>query len=157
MSAMCQNMDANGKQCIHRANYQFGDVCRIHAKTKNKEQSYATTNECQECECPICYEKLVRPITCPNGHKICENHYLQYITSTYDSLTNIPKGICFMCREPLTIDYFSQAFIKKLPNIMIQAQLKKAKMFRPPLPGQPVTLQIDMVLVETLKFLNIYK
>lgn len=157
MSAMCRGTDINGKQCMHRANSLFGDVCRIHAKTKNKEQILTATNECQECECPICYGKLIRPITCPNGHKICEDHYLQYITSTYDNLNNIPKGKCFMCREPLTISCFNKTFIKNLPTVMTSAQLKKAKKIRPPLPGQPVTLRIDTVLIEMLQFLNIYE
>ena len=106
-------------------------MVNISENIKKTYQDPPITEECEECECPICFDKLIKPLTCPNGHKICEDHYLKYITATYETVTyatsKLSKGRCFICRETLSTSCFSQAFIKQLPDVIAIAQLERAK------------------------------
>ena len=152
--AICQGICKNGKPCSHKAKIE--GFCGKHIKIYKKTyQDPPIAEEREEGECPICYDKLSKPLTCPNGHKVCEDHYLKYITATYET-SNLPKGRCFICRETLSTSCFSQGFIKQLPDVIVNAQLKKAKQLRPPPTGQPVTLRFQTVLIEMLQFINVH-
>ena len=155
----CEATCQNGKSCSHKA--RFGKFCGKHVNTtaKTKVNTKAKTDDSnhdsnQDCECPICYDKLSNPLICPNGHKVCQDHYLQYITSTYDT-NHVPKGRCFMCRATIPTSSFSKEFIDKLPFIITNAQLKRSATLNPPLPGQPVTIRLEVAMTEMLQFINV--
>lgn len=156
MLYICEATCKNGKACSHKA--RFGKFCGKHTptKTRNSCQSKNYDRECEECECPICYNPLSKPITCPNGHKVCQEHYLQHINAVYDDDWRVPKGICFMCRAELPSSCFTKNFILQLPFIFTKAHINRESRLR----GQP---QSDIfhdysisVATEMLQFLNIH-
>jgi hypothetical protein len=60
-----------------------------------------------------------------------------------------------MCRATIPTSSFSKEFIDKLPLIMTNAQIKKSSTLNPPLPGQPVTLRLEVAMTEMLQFINV--
>lgn len=158
MLTICCGTCINGKPCTHKA--RFGKFCGKHVKKSAKTQDKAPTykRECEECdECPICYDALSKPLICPNGHSVCQEHYLQHITATYDHYCNLPKGRCFVCRASFPTSSFSQEFIEKLPGVITKAQFKRANILHPPVVGQPRTIPIITAMIEVLQFINVHK
>ena len=84
-------------------------------KTISTTQEVITTTSCVECdeECPVCYCSPTNIITCPNGHKICGEHYISDIASL--SATRVDNHIkCFVCRVRIDSKQFDLDFIKNL-------------------------------------------
>jgi hypothetical protein len=116
----CQGICLNGKRCLLRS-LDGIELCRKHVmmsdvKTISATQEVITRTSCVECdeECPVCYCSPTDVIICPNGHKICGEHYLSDIASL--SATRVDNHIkCFVCRVWIDSKQFDLEFIKKLP------------------------------------------
>ena len=75
------------------------------------------------CDCPICLEQVPKTkcVSCPNGHSCCEKHFLQRTRAIYeegDLVYGERDGQqCFLCREPIDEDVFSDVFWKNMSLI----------------------------------------
>ena len=70
-------------------------------------------------KCSVCMEEHSKlAVTCCNGHKICEKHYLQRYKAIYEegreAFNDDHAQKCFMCRTPMEDARFSQTYDKNL-------------------------------------------
>ena len=71
-------------------------------------------------ECSICYGEICMPITCPNGHRVCGQHYQDDIASMCrQRRDNHIK--CFLCRERIESTQFDLMFITTLPAAYLKS------------------------------------
>ena len=73
-----------------------------------------------ENECSICYGEICMPITCPNGHRVCGQHYQDDIASMckHRSDNHIK---CFLCRTRIDSTQFDLKFIASLPRAYLNS------------------------------------
>ena len=122
----CRAITRSGRQCS-RWQRESG-LCGTHERTVHVNQvdqqtpSQATQNNdpCVECddECPVCYESTVGTITCPNGHRICGQHYFDDISAMWRNRSDNHIK-CFVCRQRIRRSQFNVDFITTLPNAYV--------------------------------------
>ena len=85
--------------------------------TQNQTQDTQNDDPCIECddECPVCYMSTVGTITCPNGHRICGQHYIEDISAMWKNRRDNHIK-CFVCRQRIDKSQFNVDFITTLPN-----------------------------------------
>ena len=76
-------------------------------------------------ECPVCMETCAElSVTCCNGHKVCEKHFLQRAKAVYEEDRMAFGGDscvqrCFVCRTDLGNDRFSDNYHKLINWVII--------------------------------------
>ena len=126
----CRAITRSGRQCS-RFPRESG-LCGTHERmvivdqvgqqppsqaTQTPSQALLNNDSCVECddECPVCYDSTVGTITCPNGHRICGQHYIDDISAMW--IHRDDNHIkCFVCRQRICCSQFNVDFITTLPN-----------------------------------------
>ena len=93
--------------------------------TQPPNQATQNNDPCVECddECPVCYESTVGTITCPNGHRICGQHYIDDISAMWKNRSNNHIK-CFVCRQRISCSQFNVDFITTLPSAYMAQYLQ---------------------------------
>ena len=88
--------------------------------SQTPSQALQNNDSCVECddECPVCYDTTVGTITCPNGHRICGQHYIDDISAMWKNRRDNHIK-CFVCRQRISCSQFNVDFITTLPSAYI--------------------------------------
>ena len=84
----------------------------------------------EELECAVCMELCAElSVTCCNGHKVCEKHYLQRAKAVYEEGRYAFGGEgrvqrCFLCRARIPDNKFSDQHHKIMEAIVVDGVLK---------------------------------
>ena len=123
----CQAICRNGKRCSRRGWYET-KLCGLHSGKSNvKTIDSDNSSTCVDCkeECPICYGALDDPIKCPNGHLICAKHYINDLLCMWKNRSDNHIK-CFVCRQRIDSENFSNQFIHNIPNVYMDASYSKS-------------------------------